>query len=164
MKDYETFTPDQRVQASQGIPLAAPRIPSGSHDVLFYLLWTRRQFLVYMVEVDQHCNMYDNSAYDAFVPSYATWKEPLISAEFILLENYADNGFKKFANQMTRHSYRTEFPRLPPMDITAEIDFYSIDRHHENVKFVDINPHVSGGPKQLFPVALYQEIYLRLFF
>ena len=164
MKDYETFTPDQRVQASQGIPLAAPRIPSGSHDVLFYLLWTRRQFLVYMVEVDEHCNMYDNPNYDAFVPSYATWKEPLISAEFSLLKTYADNGFKKFAYQMTHHSYRTEFPKLPPMNITEEIDFYSIDRHHENFKFVDTNPHVCGGPKELFSVALYQEIYLRIYF
>lgn len=159
-------TAESRDHAIRGIPLTAPSIPTDSHDALYYLLWTRRQFLVYMAKVDLHSTRYNHPYINLLVPlAGATWKEPLTAAESARLKAYAAVGFKKFAYQSEHHDFHpdSEFPKLPPMDIKEEITIYSIDRVHEDFDFFD-SPNTINGPKEFFTVNIYQEIYLRIFF
>ena len=49
--DVDTMSPSTKAAAVSGTPFMAPRLSAHSHDVLFYLLWTRRQFHVYLMRV-----------------------------------------------------------------------------------------------------------------
>ena len=49
--DLSTMSQSTKAAAASGNPFMSPRFSVDSQDVLFYLLWTRRQFHVYLMRV-----------------------------------------------------------------------------------------------------------------
>ena len=78
--DLDTMSPSTKAAAVTGIPFMAPRFSVDSQDVLFYLLWTRRQFHVYLMRVHTWgCTNTDVRHF--FAPVHSSWVEPLTSAD-----------------------------------------------------------------------------------
>ena len=78
--DLDTMSPSTKAAAVTGIPFMASRFSVDSQDVLFYLLWTRRQFHVYLMRVHTWgCTNTDVRHF--FAPVHSSWVEPLTSAD-----------------------------------------------------------------------------------
>ena len=158
--DVDTMSQSTKAAAVSGTPFMAPRLSAHSQDVLFYLLWTRRQFHVYLMRVHTWgCKNTDVRHF--FAPVSSSWVEPLSSTEVSELRRRLVAGPRAYGETWSAYATTAPtFPALPPLDITPEISSHSVDGCslscsplRESALFTD----------STLSVVLYEEIFLRVF-
>ena len=125
--DLSMMPQSTKAAAVSGNPFMSPRFSVDSQDVIFYLLWTRRQFHVFLMRVHtwgcKHTGMRH-----FFAPVHSSWVEPLTPDEVSELRRRCVAGPRAYADTWSTYATTApDFPPLPPFDLDQEISSHSID-------------------------------------
>ena len=158
--DLESLSPSTKAAAVSGNPFMSPRFPTDSQDVLFYLLWTRRQFHVYLMRVHTWGCKHTRLRH-FFAPIQSSWVEPLTPDEVSELRRRVVAGPLAYADHWSAYATTTpDFPPLPPFDLDQEISSYSIDSYASSCTPLLESPLFTDSS---IPIGLFEEIFLRFF-
>ena len=115
--------------AVSGIPLSSPRLPNGSRDLLLYFIWTRRQFLIYIISVNNWVITEHPEARLSVQPKFeSTWAEPLTDDECAYLRRFSHHHTLAFQQIYAECATMDGFSQLKPhFDIDLDITRCSID-------------------------------------